>query len=172
MIQRSPLSDFFYFARRLESFGCARKAKGAVRGICAKDLFFFVAESSFFLFLSLFLLSSVSQVPQPTWLVNCLMASPPGCSLKSPLMMVMMLQRSRKSKMRKNEEEVKMCDLKIKVGPLVANINAWSHCACVWFSLCLCLCHCVFVGQVVSSSWGEGKRRYLKIRAGPLVSEL
>ena len=77
------LPDFFYFARRLESFGCARKAKGAVRGICAKDLFFFVAESSFFLFLSLFLLSSVSQVPQPTWLVNCLMASPPGCSLKS-----------------------------------------------------------------------------------------
>ena len=109
------LSDFFYFARRLESFGCARKAKGAVRGICAKDLFFFVAESSFFLFLSLFLLSSVSQVPQPTWRVNCLMVSPPGCSLKSPLMMVMMLQRSRKSKMRKNEEEVKMCDLKIRV---------------------------------------------------------
>ena len=52
------------------------------------------------------------------------MASPPGCNLKSPLMMVMMLQRSRKSKMRKNEEEVKMCDLKIRVGPLVANINA------------------------------------------------
>ena len=56
------------------------------------------------------------------------MASPPGCSLKSlkspPIDDGDDAAEVKEEQNEENEEEVKMCDLKIRVGPLVANINA------------------------------------------------